>query len=76
MLEVEQLSVAYGEKLILKEVSLQAQEGTILGIIGPNGAGKTTLVRALSGVLPLKSGQVRVKGRSLAAMNSMERAAW
>ena len=50
ILEVDSLSVKYGERLALKEISFQVRAGEILGVIGPNGAGKTTLIRALSGV--------------------------
>ncbi len=74
ILEVDSLSVKYGERLALKEISFQVRAGEILGVIGPNGAGKTTLIRALSGVLSPAAGKVRVAGQELAALKPHERA--
>jgi iron complex transport system ATP-binding protein len=74
MLEVQSLRVAYGHRLVLKDLSLTVPAGTILGVIGPNGAGKTTLVRAISGVLPLAGGSVRVNGAGLDGLKPNERA--
>lgn len=74
MLQVNGLSVRYGERLALREISFAVQPGQILGVIGPNGAGKTTLIRALSGVLPLSAGAIYVNGVSLSALKPAERA--
>lgn len=74
MLQVKSLNVAYGDRLIIKDVSFEVPSGKILGVIGPNGAGKTTLIRALSGVLPQVSGEVRVDGVDLKVLNTAERA--
>lgn len=74
MLEANDLQVFYGKRVILNRVSFDIQSGSILGIIGPNGAGKTTLIRALSGVIPLAGGQIKVMGADLASLSSIERA--
>jgi len=74
MLEVTRLSVSYGSRQILGDVSFDVARGQILGIIGPNGAGKTTLLRALSGILSPQSGSVRINGSDLHAMREPERA--
>jgi ABC-type cobalamin/Fe3+-siderophores transport system ATPase subunit len=74
MLNTLDLSIRFGERLVLKSVTLQVEPGTVLGIIGPNGAGKTTLIRALSGVLPPESGRVEIDGRDLGRLSSNERA--
>ena len=45
MLRIDRLTVAYGEKTVLREVSLDVTGGEVLGLVGPNGAGKSTLIR-------------------------------
>jgi iron complex transport system ATP-binding protein len=60
MLKIQLLSVSYGSRRILHDISLDVQSGEILALIGPNGAGKSTLIRAASGVIPY-SGHVRTK---------------
>ena len=65
MLEIHSLSVSYGSRAVLKNISFDLPAGSILAVIGPNGAGKTTLIRALTGIVPLNTGQVQVNGRSL-----------
>jgi iron complex transport system ATP-binding protein len=76
MLEVQSLSIFYGNRPILKNISFDLAAGEILTIIGPNGAGKTTLIRALTGLTPLHAGQIRVDGRSLNQLSVAERARW
>lgn len=73
-LQVDQLSAAYGERTVLHGISFTLTGGQVLALIGPNGAGKSTLIRALSGVLPPKSGQVLVNGQRLADLPPAERA--
>ncbi len=46
---VERLSVAFGDRLVLEDVSFTVSPGALVGVLGPNGAGKTTLLRALLG---------------------------
>lgn len=74
MLEIKSLSVAYYEAEVLREVSLSIKSGEMLALVGPNGAGKSTLVRAVSGVIPVKSGQVRMNGVELHHLGTMQRA--
>jgi iron complex transport system ATP-binding protein len=74
MLTVEHLSVNYGERQALCDVSINAEKGSILGVIGPNGAGKTTLIRALSGVLAPAGGRITVDGQDLRQLNEHARA--
>ncbi|MBI5932436.1 MAG: heme ABC transporter ATP-binding protein [Chloroflexi bacterium] len=73
MLRIENLSVSYGSREILHEISLSVQSGEMLALIGPNGAGKSTLIRAASGVIPF-SGQVRTNGDTFHALTPMQRA--
>ena len=65
MLEVSELTVAYGAVHALREVSLGVREGSITAVLGANGAGKTTLVRTVSGLVRPRRGSVRVDGREL-----------
>jgi iron complex transport system ATP-binding protein len=74
MLQIQSLSVGYGARLVLHEISLHIQAGEIMALIGPNGAGKTTLIRAVSGVIRIKAGSVRADGQDLAQMNAGQRA--
>jgi len=64
-LSVENLHVRIGKRLILHDVSLNVQEGEILGVIGPNGCGKTTLLNALSGFNQAEEGMIIFKGKDI-----------
>lgn len=61
LLTVTDLRVAYGQIEALKGVSLEINQGEVVAILGANGAGKTTLMRAISGLLPKKSGSVMLE---------------
>jgi iron complex transport system ATP-binding protein len=66
-LEARDLAVRYGGSgLALDGVSCDVSGGRFLAVVGPNGSGKTTLVRALSGLVRLERGTVRVEGKPLA----------
>jgi branched-chain amino acid transport system ATP-binding protein len=65
MLEVENVSAAYGMVQILWDVSFKINEKEIVSIIGPNGAGKTTLVKTVVGLLPATNGTIRFKGENI-----------
>jgi branched-chain amino acid transport system ATP-binding protein len=62
VLEVENVSTIRGRVQVLWDVSLTVQRGEAVAIVGPNGAGKTTLVGSITGLVPPKSGRVRVNG--------------
>jgi iron complex transport system ATP-binding protein len=74
MLTIEHLSVAYGRTVVLRDVSLVAQAGQVLGLIGPNGAGKSTLLRAISGTLVPTEGSIRLGDIDLRRLGPAERA--
>ncbi|MFV0512732.1 MAG: ABC transporter ATP-binding protein [Jhaorihella sp.] len=65
MLELDAICAAYGNALILRELSLHVAPGEIVCLLGRNGAGKTTTMKAIMGHLPLISGQVRMGGHSI-----------
>ena len=62
MLEVRGLSAGYAGVTVLWDIDLDVGAGEIVALVGANGAGKTTLLRAVSGMLPPRTGQVRVDG--------------
>jgi ABC-2 type transport system ATP-binding protein len=62
MIEVENLSKRYGEKVAISGVTFDVQAGEILGFLGPNGAGKSTTMRIISGFMPASDGTARVAG--------------
>jgi iron complex transport system ATP-binding protein len=74
MLEIQSVSVSYGDRLVLKDVSLEVRPGEIVALIGPNGAGKSTLIRAISGVIPRRGGSIHLNGREISTLTADSRA--
>ena len=66
-LEVSELSVAYGKRVAVSELSLTVADGEIVALLGPNGAGKSTLLLATAGALMPASGSVTIAGAKLAS---------
>src|SRR3954465_8182397 len=72
MLSLEGVSAGYGDFQALFGVSLEVNAGEAVAVIGPNGAGKTTLLRAISKLVTSSAGEIRLEGRSLAALPAHE----
>ena len=68
LLQVNELDVYYGPIQVLHKISLEIKAGEIVAVIGANGVGKTTLLRALSGVVPPREGEIRFNGHSIAGL--------
>ena len=75
LLELRDVSISFGGVRALREVSLDVDEGRIVGLIGPNGAGKTTLFNVVSGLLRADAGSVVFGGVEMARMPAHRRAA-
>ena len=72
MLEISNLSAAYGLVQILYDVNFKVEEGEIVSIIGPNGAGKTTLAKTIMGFMHPKTGSVKFKGENIEKLPTYE----
>jgi len=69
MLEVRHLSKTFGGLKAVSDVSLDVQEGSIIGLLGPNGAGKTTCFTMIAGFTKADSGHVRFAGREITGLS-------
>ena len=70
---VEDLEVAYGDKVVLEAVSFEVRAGEIFVILGGSGSGKTTLLRNLVGLMQPRSGRILIGGRDFTAMSANDR---
>src|SRR5258707_12048750 len=73
MLDVRNLSVAYGQSQVLHGVNFAVTPGEIVAVVGRNGMGKSTLMKSLIGVMPARSGQVLVDGADVTSLPSHAR---
>jgi len=65
LLTIDSISAGYLGRDVLRELSLEIEQGAFVAIIGPNGHGKTTLLRAISGLLPLHGGRIALDGADI-----------
>ncbi|MCR9136873.1 MAG: ABC transporter ATP-binding protein [Alphaproteobacteria bacterium] len=72
MLDVRGINVGYDQVQVLYDLSLTARPGEILCLLGRNGAGKTTTMKAIMGLLPLRSGSVLLDGEDISALPAYE----
>jgi branched-chain amino acid transport system ATP-binding protein len=72
LLAVQSLRVAYGDVQALWNVSMTIAPGEIVALVGANGAGKTTTLRAISGIVRILSGSIRLDGEEIARLPSHE----
>ncbi len=70
------LSAGYDDHLVLREIDCALRAGKLTAVIGANGSGKTTLLHALSGILPLHSGEVTLQGEPIGKLRRREIARW
>jgi branched-chain amino acid transport system ATP-binding protein len=72
LLEVKNITVHYGKSVALDDVSLEVAEGSVVSIIGANGAGKSTILKALSGLVPLTSGEIWFQGQRIDGLSTTD----
>lgn len=65
MLNVENITINYGEAEVVKDVTFTLEKGKIVAVLGANGAGKTTLLKALNDSLPVSNGEILLDGKAL-----------
>lgn len=73
-LEVQNLTVKYGNVVACDNISLRVAPGQVVGLIGPNGAGKTTLIDAISGFVRPTSGHILLDGTDVTGLSAVRRA--
>ena len=65
IIEFENVSLSYGNRLILDNVSFQINEGEIFGMLGPNGVGKSTIFNLITGLASPKNGRIKIFGQDV-----------
>jgi len=72
VIEIENLTAGYRDRIVLREINLKVYEGEILSIVGPNGSGKTTLLKCIVGIIKPRKGKIRILGRDLDSITRRE----
>jgi manganese/zinc/iron transport system ATP- binding protein len=70
IIDVHDLTVAYGEKPVLWDIDLSFPSRSLIAIVGPNGAGKSTLLKSILGLIPVAHGSVTVFGEAVSHVRS------
>ena len=65
IIEFENVSLSYGNRLILDNVSFKINEGQIFGMLGPNGVGKSTIFNLITGLITPKNGKIKINGQDV-----------
>lgn len=74
MIRLNNLSVGYGDKAIIEDISYSFNKGELVSIVGRNGCGKTTLLKTLLGILPKQKGEIFINDTEIDALSVKERA--
>ncbi len=64
-LRLEGMTLGYGERVVLRNITLEVASGQMLGLIGPNGSGKSTLIRGITRLIALRDGRMFLDGREI-----------
>lgn len=76
LLQVDHLSLGYGERDVVSDLSLLVRQRETVGLVGESGCGKSTLSKALLGLLKPRQGQITFAGQDIATFNPAQRLAW
>ena len=76
IIRVEDLTLGYGDKIILQELDFSIDSGEIVTVLGGSGCGKSTLLKGLIGLLPPAKGRIFLKGREITGEDSTEALTW
>jgi ABC-type branched-chain amino acid transport systems, ATPase component len=74
MLSINGVNAGYGDLHVLFDINMEVGAGEVVALVGSNGAGKTTLLRAISGLMPIQSGNIIFQGQDLAKVAAHDRA--
>ena len=65
IIEFENISLAYGNRLILENINFKINEGQIFGMLGPNGVGKSTIFNLITGLIKPGTGRIKIAGEDV-----------
>ena len=65
IIEFENVSLSYGNRLILDDINFKINQGQIFGMLGPNGVGKSTIFNLITGLITPKSGKIKINGEDV-----------
>ncbi len=71
-LEIENLGLAYGKNVVMRDLTFRVSPGEMVGLIGPNGSGKSTIIKAMSRVIRPQSGKILLDGRNITGIRRTE----
>ena len=71
--EIDSVTIYFGDKCVLDQFSLNAEEGEFVVILGPSGCGKSTLLRIICGLEKPDSGQIRISGNDISLLEQKDR---
>src|SRR5579863_298541 len=73
MLELRRVSTGYEAVNVIHDIDLSVRDGEIVALVGANGAGKSTLVKAISGIIPVRQGEITLDGKRIDAISPRAR---
>ena len=64
-LKVSEISCEYDQQVVIEQLSFELQQNEIVALLGPSGCGKTTLLKAIAGLMPVRQGEISIKGETV-----------